>query len=110
MPLRLNLVESSSSSEEEENNQDHRQQRQHPRRIHRDRINFEFFLESAFIERFRISRSTAERVLNSIGPIIQHKTDKNHALSSKQQLLVGLHFYGNGSQYHSIGDMHGIDK
>lgn len=109
MPLRLNLIDSSSSSEEEENALE-RQRHRPRRRIYRDRINFDFFLESSFIERFRISRSTAEKVLLYIGPIIQHKTERNHALSPRQQLLVGLHFYGIGSQYHSVGDIHGIDK
>lgn len=107
MPLRLNLCESSSSSEEEEINLEMQNRR---RKIYRDRINFDFFLESVFIERFRLSRSAVENVLIAIGPRIDYKTNKNHALNPKQQILVALHFYGNGSQYHSIGDMHGIHK
>lgn len=107
MPLRSNyLLETSSSSEEERLPI----QRYRRRKIYRDRINFEFFLESVFIERFRVSRSTTEKILIFIGPLIDHRTTKNHALSAKQQILVALHFYGNGSQYHSIGDMHGIHK
>lgn len=115
MPItNLNLFDSSSSSSEEEDVtvqvQRRQQQRQRRRKIYRDRINFEFFLESSFIERFRISRSTAQRVLNSIGASIEHKTNMNHALSSKQQLLVALHFLGTGCQFHAVSDMHGVHK
>lgn len=109
--MRVHFLDSSSSSEDE-NGQEHYQQNRSIRRrkIYRDRINFDFFLESSFIERFRVRRATAEHVLKLIGPKIQHKTKKNHALDSKQQILVALHFFGNGSQYHGISDMHGIHK
>lgn len=112
MPVHLNFFDSSSSSDEGENAQKQQQpQKQRLRKkIYRDRIHFEFLSESTFIERFRVSRSTAEKVLSSIGPLLKHKTEKNQALEPKQQLLVGLHFYGTGSQYHSVGDMHGIHK
>lgn len=114
MPLHshLDLFDSSSSSNEEDDTIISRTQlqEQRRRRVYRDRINFEFFLESAFIERFRISRSAAEKVLNAIGPTIDHRSHINHALVPKQQLLLALHFFGNGSQYHGVGDMHGIHK
>lgn len=108
MLLLKNSCESSSSSEGDETVGF--QTQQHRRKIYRDRINFDFFLESVFIERFRLSRSAAEKVLIAIGQQIDHKTNKNHALNPKQQILTALHFFGNGSQYHSIGDMHGIHK
>lgn len=107
MPLHLNIFDSSSEDEGDQTQSEGRPRR---KRVFRDRINFEFFLESTFMERFRLSRFATETVLNAIGSVIDHKTDKNHALDPKQQLLVALHFFGNGSQYHSVGDMHGIDK
>lgn len=109
MPLRLNLSDFSSSSSSDENDIIV-PQAERRRRVVRDRINFDFLQESVFVERFRLSRSAAEKVLNSIGHLIDHRTTKNHALNPRQQLLVALHFFGNGSQYHSIGDMHGIHK
>lgn len=110
MPVNLNLFHSSSSSEDDSNLNPEQYQRQHRRKIYRDRINFEFFLESVFVERFRLSRSTTEKVLSAIGLFIDHGSNMNQALNPKQQLLVSLHFFGNGSQYHSLGDMHGIHK
>lgn len=101
-----NLLDSSSEEEEEDLiNQTHRQ-----KKIYRDRVNFDFFLDSVFIERFRLSRSAVQVVLNAIGRQIDHISHMNFALNPKEQILVALHFFGNGSQYHSIGDMHGIHK
>lgn len=108
MPLISNIFNSSSSSEDDRSIIQSYQV--HRRKIYRDRINFHFFQESVFVESFRLSRRSAERVLNAIGVQIKHKTDLNHALNEKQQLLVALHFLGNGSQYHGIANMHGIHK
>lgn len=105
MPFQLNLIDTSSSEEEDEIIQ-----RVHRKRIFRDRVNFDFFSESEFIERFRLSRSSVEKVLNAIATYIDHRTTKNRALNPKQQLLIALHFFGNGSQYHGISDMHGVHK
>lgn len=103
----LRFFEGTSSSEEETEENVEIEQIQRRRRIYRPRINFNFDNQE-FIRRFRIYPSVAEQVLNVIGERIQHKTQMNHALSPKQQLLIALHFFGNGSQYHGVGDMHGI--
>lgn len=109
MPLRLNVLDSSSSSDEETDIiQPHR--RTQRRKIYRERMNFDFFLESVFIERFRISRKSVEKVLNAIGAQIKHRTQLNQALTAEQQLLIALHFFGTGCQYHGISDMHGVHK
>ena len=44
------------------------------------------------------------------GTKLLHATTKNKCLSPRKQLLVALHWMGNGSQYHGISDMHGISK
>lgn len=99
------LNSSDSSSDDEVNHANIRIYRR--QRVIRPRINFNFFI-SSFKERFRIAPSTADNILNIIGPLINHRTSKNHALSPQQQLLTALHFFGCGSQYHCVGDMHGI--
>jgi hypothetical protein len=38
------------------------------------------------------------------------QSEKNFALSPHQQLLVALHWMGNGGLYHGIADMHGISR
>lgn len=114
MPLHFNLLDSSSSEEENETNilpaGTNYRQVQLRRQIYRSRINFEICSAKVFIERFRISASAAEKVLNAIGPLIIHRTNINHALNPKQQILVALHFFGTGNQYHAVADMHGIHK
>lgn len=77
---------------------------------YRDRINFDYFLERDFVERFRMSTSAVEKILNVIGPLLKHRTKFNQALEPRKQLLVALRFFGTGSQYHAVSDMHGIHK
>lgn len=101
----------SSSSDEEEINNEINNNINHQivvKRVIRPRIHFNFLHVSSFKERFRVSPTTADNVLNIIGRFIEHKTKKNNALDAKQQLLVALHFFGSGCQYHGVGDMHGI--
>lgn len=106
------LLYTSDKDEDEEQINNEIENQRHPtsvKRVIRPRINFSFMYTSSFKERFRLAPSTAEHVLSIIGPFIKHKTMRNHALTEKQQLLVALHFFGSGSQYHCVGDMHGIN-
>lgn len=100
----LNLCDTSSSSEDETDNIINLLRQ---RRVIRPRINFSFPYISSFKERFRVSPTTADNILNIIGPLISHRTLRNHALGPKQQLLIALLFFGSGSQYNCVGDMHG---
>lgn len=114
MPLRFDILDSSSSEEENDINfpqlQMQVQQIERKNKVYRSRINFDFVLEAEFVERFRMSGSSVEKILNVIGPLLEHKTKKNKALDPRKQLLVALHFLGSGNQYHGISDMHGIHK
>lgn len=81
-------------------------------RTFRERINF---LEierplSTFIEDFRVDQSVVDELLGKIGPLLQHKTKRNKALSPEQRLLTTLHWMGHGSQYHVNGRAHGVHK
>lgn len=104
----FNLLDTSSSEDETVQNHVDNYRNQRIRRIVRPRINFSFMLTGSFKERFRVAPSVATNILNIIGPIISHRTLKNDALDARQQLLISLHFFGGGSQYHCVGDMHGI--
>jgi len=79
-------------------------------RVFTNRINFEVDTDFQFKEKFRVSKHTAEYILNEIGNHLEHTTARNYALSPKQQLLTVLHWLGTGCQYHAIADMHGISK
>jgi hypothetical protein len=74
------------------------------------RTNFRFHAEYEFNERFRLRAENIETILNEIGERLQHPTRRNKALAPQQQLLIALHWLGNGGQYHAVGDMHGVSK
>lgn len=79
-------------------------------RVFRERINFEVQNEFCFNEKFRVNPATMEDLLIEIGPRLERPTNRNNALSAKHQLLMALHWVGNGGQMHGIGDMHGVSK
>lgn len=80
------------------------------RRIFRPRINNNFMAEYEYNERFRMKSVKLEYIVSRIGHCLVHRTNRNHALSTIQQIHLCLHFLGSGAQYHSIGDMHGVSK
>jgi hypothetical protein len=63
------------------------------------RTNFHFYAEYEFNERFRLRAENIETILNEIGERLQHPTRRNKALAPQQQLLIALHWLGNGGQY-----------
>lgn len=75
-----------------------------PRRI-RERVDFfQINDDIDLVSRFRFRRNDIDFIVNIIEDDIRHNTDKNHALSPSQQLLVALRFYASGSFYNVIGD------
>lgn len=78
-----------------------------PRIIHR-RVNYHLHA-SIFRQSFRVDRDVIDQVENSIGRYLVD-TNRNNALSPRQQILTATHFMGNGCQYHVNGQTHGISK
>ena len=76
----------------------------------RPRINYSRNDDFRFKQKFRLDKSAAEYVLQEIGRYLAHPTRRNAALSSEQQFLTALAWLGNGSQYHAVGRMHGVDR
>lgn len=79
-------------------------------RVFNIRTNFRCRTEWVFNERFRLTSVKMEYILENIGNLLQHETERNHSLSPRQQLLAALHWLGTGSQYHAVADMHCISK
>lgn len=63
-----------------------------------------------FRESFRVDRPVVECIERHIGPLIQRYTRRSHALSVREQILITLHFLGNGSVYHLNGYSLGVTK
>jgi len=79
------------------------------RKVYRPRVNFVVPSDFQFREKFRMRRHEVEFVLTQIGPRL-FESNRSYSLSPEQQLLVTLHWMGNGGYYHGIGDMHGVSK
>lgn len=62
-----------------------------------------------FRQTFRVDRFAVVQIENHIGRYIQFSR-RNNALSPRQQILTALTFVGNGAQYHTNGNIHGISK
>lgn len=74
------------------------------------RNNFAGITDFEFKEKFRLSTVQFENVLDEIGGFLENKSNRFYSLSAEQTLKIGLHWLGNGGQYHGIADMHGVSK
>ena len=75
----------------------------------KERVNFEL-LENEVVERFRVNEDIIDFLLEAIGDQLQHNTNRNCALSSRQQILLCLRFLAGNSYYNLMGDAHGVHK
>lgn len=74
----------------------------------RQRLNMDISENATFREAFRVDMDVANYILLMIGSTIQRDTGRSNAVTARQQLLIALHWLGNGSQYHVMGSCHGI--
>lgn len=59
-------------------------------------------------ERFRLSRTAVERLVQDIGGALKRETNRGHPLFPDQQILLALRFFATGAHYNVIGDAHGV--
>ncbi|KAG5895549.1 hypothetical protein JTB14_010693 [Gonioctena quinquepunctata] len=80
-------------------------------RIFRERENhFEKWIDEEFLKRFRLSKNGARFVLNQIEHLIALPTERNHAVSPEEMLLITSRFHATGSFLQVVGDFIGIHK
>ena len=79
-------------------------------RVFRSRINFHRNDEKEHRERFRGNEEMVTLLLNRIGGQLERQTNRNHALSPRQQLLLCLRYLSGNAFYHLNGDSHGVHK
>ncbi len=60
-----------------------------------------------FRRRFRMSKEVFAYILNRTSARLQHTTQRNRALTPKEQLLSFFHVIGTNSLYHVMRDVHG---
>lgn len=66
--------------------------------------------EYKYNERFRENSVKLKYIVSRIRHILVHHTNRNHTLSTIQQVHLCLQFLRSDAQYHSIGDMHSVSK
>lgn len=84
----------------------HRQRRP---RTFKSRINFILHPIDARA-RFRLTNVHINQIIARLGPILQHETDRNHALTPDQQIKLALRYLATGSNFSVVGDSHGVHK
>ncbi|KAM4540107.1 putative nuclease HARBI1 [Odontesthes bonariensis] len=84
--------------------------RRHHARVYAERAKpLEQYTSEELYARFRFGRDDIKYIAD-VRPTLQHKTQRSHALSVKEQCLIALHFYACGTFYQVIGDNMGVDK
>ncbi|KAJ3653970.1 hypothetical protein Zmor_013188 [Zophobas morio] len=87
-----------------------------PARMRRPKIfqlrenHFEKWNAGEFLKRFRFSKTGVRLILQQIQEQIKSPTERNHAVSPEQMLLVTLRFLATGSFLQVAGDFIGISK
>lgn len=86
----------------------HENERVHRRKI-RDRLNpFEKFDFAEFRRRYRFTKESVMRIIDKIGPEIEHGSDRNAAIPPLLQLVIALRFYATGCFQLTDGDLFGV--
>ena len=79
-----------------------------PRRVFRPRINYSMDMDNQqFRESFRVNKDVAVFLEERLAMILEHETQRNMALSARQQLFTFLHTLGTSSFYHVMKVSHG---
>ncbi|KAL0882717.1 hypothetical protein ABMA27_001140 [Loxostege sticticalis] len=77
----------------------------------RDRIlQLEFWDDVDFFERYRMSKTTVLWLHNELKNSLKRPTDRNHAVSPLDQILLTLRFYATGNIQQCSGDLFGLHK
>ena len=71
---------------------------------------FEGISDDNLRKRYRIGRESIRFIAALIEDEVQPMTNRNHAISTAEQVLVALRFFASGSFLQVIGDTFGYDK
>ncbi|XP_031353425.1 putative nuclease HARBI1 isoform X2 [Photinus pyralis] len=82
----------------------------HPRTFRSRPDNFTKWTEEEFRMRFRLCKATTSFLLTLIQDQLVHRSNRNHAVSAMNQLLLTLRLYATGSMLIAVGDFIGVDK
>uniref|UniRef100_A0A9J8AKJ7 Putative nuclease HARBI1 n=1 Tax=Cyprinus carpio carpio TaxID=630221 RepID=A0A9J8AKJ7_CYPCA len=79
-------------------------------RVFRDRADPLAFSDEYLTERYRFSGDGIRYLCRLLGPNIQHRTARSHALTVPQMVCVALRFFASGMFLYSVGDAENLNK
>ncbi|XP_016108859.1 putative nuclease HARBI1 [Sinocyclocheilus grahami] len=79
-------------------------------RVFRDRSDPLAFADEYLTERYRFSGDGIRYLCRLLGPKIQHRTVRSHALTVPQMVCVALRFLASGMFLYSVGDAENLNK
>jgi len=80
------------------------------KRVFRDRADPLAFSDEYLTERYRFSGDGIRYLCRLLGPNIQHRTARSHALTVPQMVCVALRFLASGIFLYSVGDAENLNK
>ena len=80
------------------------------RREYKERKTYIHLTPREFRERYRFSETGVNYICNEIKDIIKNDTERSHALSVKEKVLITLRYFASGSYMQAVGDTLGRDK
>ncbi|XP_013397341.1 putative nuclease HARBI1 [Lingula anatina] len=80
-------------------------------RVYRKRIDqLGRFTDAETVSRYRLSKEEIRRLVRVLEPALVRSTNRSHALTPTQQVLVALRFLATGSFQSVVGDIHGVSQ
>ncbi|XP_067093073.1 LOW QUALITY PROTEIN: putative nuclease HARBI1 [Osmerus mordax] len=79
-------------------------------RVFRDRSDPLAFSDEYLHERYRFSGDGIRYLCRLLGPKIQHRTGRSHALTIPQMVCVALRFFASGMFLYAVGDAETLNK
>ena len=91
-------------------NRDNNIERQRLPRVFNRHLPWEGFSDEELIKRYRFGRESLQFIARLIDDEVRPQTQRNHSISTEEQLVIALRFFASGSFLQVIGDTHGYDK
>ncbi|XP_046576801.1 putative nuclease HARBI1 [Haliotis rubra] len=73
-------------------------------------LNILGYSDSELRRRYRFGRRSIEYLVDTLRDDLKRPTNRGHALTVEQQVLIALRFYASGSFLQVVGDTLGVDK
>ena len=78
-------------------------------RVFRDRTHpLDLYSDNEMFKLYRFTRQGCVHLINRLEPIIEHPTNRNHALPASLQVFIALRYFATGAVLDDTSCIHGI--